>query len=141
MNQYPEIPINLTIDQLAASVFNEHLPSKKYQFCSFHIEVNRVDGIIFVGKQLIKPNEWDMYSNSHRHLLLVNKIIETLGVDFNSPGGKQLVALLNYLTVQLNPDILFGPLPDMKNRNHNPIQQLDQMLILQNIIKNGKTYE
>lgn len=141
MNQYLEIPVNLTIDQLTANAFNEQLPSKKYQFCSFHIEVSRMEGIVFVGKQLIKPNEWNMYSNSHRHLLLVNKIIETLGVDFNSSGGKQLIALINYLTVQLNPDILFGPLPDMKNLNHNPMQQLDQMLTLQNIIRNGKKYE
>lgn len=135
MNKFKEIPIKATICQLSTDIIDVNPQTKKYQFCSFPLEVDYREGILFNGKVIIDAKSWDMYSDSHRHLLLTNKIIEGLGVDFNSTEGKQLLALFNYLSLQLNRHLLFGQVADLKpiKRGHG-MMQFDQSLTLIGLI-------
>ena len=75
MNKFKEIPIKATICQLSTDIIDVNTQTKKYQFCSFPLEVDYREGILFNGKVIIDAKSWDMYSDSHRHLLLTNKII------------------------------------------------------------------
>ena len=138
MNKFREIPIKATICQLTTDIVDTRIHTKKYQFCSFPLEVDYRKGIIFNGKVIIDATSWDMYSDNHRHTLLMNKIIEGLGVDFNSTEGTQLLQLFKYLSIQLNRNVLFGAIANLKPLQPGQgMMQFSQSLDMIGLIKEG----
>ena len=50
MNKFKEIPIKATICQLSTDIIDVNPQTKKYQFCSFPLEVDYREGILFNGQ-------------------------------------------------------------------------------------------
>ena len=101
----------------------------------------RDSGIDWVGKI---PEEWKVYKIAQlfkQHKLKNEGLVEqnllslsygkVIRRDFNSTEGKQLLALFNYLSLQLNRHLLFGQVADLKpiKRGHG-MMQFDQSLTL-----------